>query len=85
MLTLSLPPLYNDGLFFVNTGETGGTGGTVLPVFWLGKTLILASQKVGDLAGVYGFDVKYRGINHEIAYTICEGDGKKVVVFLYTP
>lgn len=38
--------------------------------------------KSGDLAGIYGYDVKYKGINYEIAYTINEVDGKKVVVLL---
>jgi len=34
------------------------------------------------LAGIYGFDVKYKGINYEIAYTINEVNGKKIVVLL---
>lgn len=38
--------------------------------------------KSGDLAGIYGYDVKYKGINYEIAYTINEVDGKKVIVLL---
>ena len=27
-------------------------------------------QKRGDLAGIYGYDLYYTGINYEIAYTI---------------
>lgn len=38
--------------------------------------------KRSDLAGVYGYDVKYKGINYEIAYTINENNGKKVIVLL---
>jgi len=36
----------------------------------------------GDLAGIHGFDVKYKGVNYEIAYTISETNGKKIVVLL---
>ena len=42
----------------------------------------LGQPKRGDLSGIYGFDVKYKGINYEIAYTISEVNGKKVVVLL---
>ena len=42
----------------------------------------IGQPKRGDLAGIYGFDVKYKGINYEIAYTISEVNGKKVVVLL---
>src|SRR5690606_10001251 len=42
----------------------------------------IGHPKRGDLAGIYGYDVRYKGINYEIAYTICETDGKKVVVLL---
>ena len=38
--------------------------------------------KRGDLSGIYGFDIKYKGINYEIAYTISEINGKKIVVLL---
>lgn len=38
--------------------------------------------KRGDLSGIYGFDVRYNGINYEIAYTISEVDGKKVIILL---
>ena len=42
----------------------------------------IGQPKRGDLAGIYGFGVKYKGINYEIAYTIREVHGKKVVVLL---
>lgn len=42
----------------------------------------IGQLKCGDLSGIYGFDVKYSGINYELAYTIHELDGKKVVVLL---
>ena len=38
--------------------------------------------KVGDLAGVYGFDVFYNRTNYEIAYRIYEDNGQLVVVIL---
>jgi len=39
-------------------------------------------QKVGDLKGVYGYDVKYVGISYEIAYHIYEEENQYVVVIL---
>ncbi len=39
-------------------------------------------RKHGDLQGLYGFDVYYKGTNYEIAYRIDEADGKCVVVVL---
>lgn len=42
----------------------------------------IGQPKRGDLLGIYGLDVKYKGINYEIAYTINEVNGKKVVVLL---
>lgn len=38
--------------------------------------------KVGDLAGIYGWDVYYNKTNYEIAYRIYEENGKLVVVVL---
>lgn len=42
----------------------------------------IGQPKRGDLFGIYGFDVRYKGINYEIAYTINEVNSKKVVVLL---
>ena len=42
----------------------------------------IGQPKREDLAGIYGLDVKYKGVNYEIAYTIREVNGKKVVVLL---
>ena len=39
-------------------------------------------KKVGDLSGLYGYDVYYNKINYEIAYRIYEEDNKLVVVVL---
>jgi len=38
--------------------------------------------KRGDLASIYGFDIQYKGVNCEIAYTINEVNGKKIIVLL---
>ncbi len=38
--------------------------------------------KVGDLAGIYGWDVFYNKTNYEIAYRIYEENGKLVLVVL---
>ena len=40
------------------------------------------SPKLGDLSGIYGYDVKHHGVNYEIAYTINEVGSKKVIVLL---
>ena len=40
------------------------------------------SAKVGDLTGIYGYDVYYNRTNYEIAYRIYEEDDKLVVVLL---
>lgn len=42
----------------------------------------LGHPKQGDLAGIYGYDVKYKSTSYEIAYRIYETDGKQVVVLL---
>lgn len=48
----------------------------------LSKNPYLGKQKHGDLAGIYGLDIKYRSANYEIAYTISKANGKKIVVLL---
>jgi mRNA interferase RelE/StbE len=48
----------------------------------LSENPYIGQPKRGDLAGIYGFDVKYKGINYEIAYTINEVNGKKIIVLL---
>ena len=42
----------------------------------------IGTQKVGDLRGIFGFDVKYGGINYELAYRIYEENGRLIVVIL---
>ena len=42
----------------------------------------IGSQKVGDLRGIFGYDVKHGGINYELAYRIYEKDNQYVVVIL---
>lgn len=46
------------------------------------KNPYTGSPKRGDLASIYGFDVKHKGVNYEIAYTIHQIAGKKVIVLL---
>jgi len=48
----------------------------------LKKDPYIGTQKLGDLRGVYGFDVKHNGVNYELAYRIYEGNGQLVVVIL---
>ena len=42
----------------------------------------IGSQKTGDLRGIYGYDVKHKGINYELAYRIYEEKNRFVVVIL---
>lgn len=51
---------------------------------WLAiaKDPYIGQVKHGDLAGIYGYDVKYQGVNYEIAYTVHEKTDKKIVVLL---
>jgi len=42
----------------------------------------IGSQKVGDLRGIFGYDVKHGRINYELAYRIYEEDNGHVVVIL---
>ena len=42
----------------------------------------IGMQKVGDLRGIYGYDVRYSGINYELAYRIYEENDKLIVVIL---
>lgn len=38
--------------------------------------------KTGDLAGIYGYDIYYRGTNYEIAYRIEENERGEIVVII---
>ena len=42
----------------------------------------IGTQKVGDLRGTYGYDVRYNDINYELAYRVYEEKGKFVVILL---
>lgn len=42
----------------------------------------VGQAKRGDISGIYSYDVKYKSNNYEIAYTINEMNGKKVIVLL---
>ena len=42
----------------------------------------IGELKKGDLAGIYGLDVRYDGVNYEIAYLIEEIEDKIVVIIL---
>jgi len=46
------------------------------------KDPYIGTQKVGDLRGIYGYDVMHGGINYEIAYRIYEENGQLIVVIL---
>ena len=42
----------------------------------------IGSQKIGDLRGIYGYDVRYAGTNYELAYRIYEDEGQLLVIIL---
>ena len=42
----------------------------------------IGTQKVGDLRGIYGYDVKYAGTNYKLAYRIYEENGNLIVIVL---
>lgn len=42
----------------------------------------IGQMKTGDLAGIYGFDISYKGINYEIAYRLSETENGEVVVII---
>lgn len=42
----------------------------------------IGELKIGDLAGVYCYDVYYSKTNYELAYRIYDEDGQLVVVIL---
>ncbi|WP_213974292.1 type II toxin-antitoxin system RelE/ParE family toxin [Tepidanaerobacter acetatoxydans] len=66
--------------FFKKPKETPLKNAYKTALLKLNEYLYIGQPKRGDLSGVYGFDVKYKGINYEIAYTISEIDGKKIIV-----
>lgn len=42
----------------------------------------IGEQKTGDLTGVYGYDISYRGNNYEIAYRVEENDAGELIVVI---
>jgi mRNA-degrading endonuclease RelE of RelBE toxin-antitoxin system len=48
----------------------------------ISKDHYIGQVKIGDLSGIYCYDVYYCKINYEIAYRIYEEDGQLVVVVL---
>ncbi len=43
---------------------------------------LIGQMKTGDLAGIYGFDISYKGINFEIAYRLSETKNGEIVVVI---
>ena len=48
----------------------------------LKKDPYIGTQKSGDLRGIHGYDVKYAGVNYELAYRIYEENGKLIIIIL---
>jgi len=51
-------------------------------LFKLAEDPYIGQPKHGELSGIYSYDVIYKGTHYEIAYTINEVNGKKIVVLL---
>ncbi len=48
----------------------------------IGNNPYIGELKTGDLSGLYGYDVYYKGTNYEIAYKIYEEGENLIVVIL---
>ena len=48
----------------------------------LKKDPYIGTQKVGDLRGIYGYDVIHKSANYELAYRIYENETQFIVVLL---
>ena len=48
----------------------------------LKKNPYIGDPKTGDLKGIYGYDVRYAGVNYELAYRIYEENNRFIVVIL---
>lgn len=46
------------------------------------KNPYIGILKTGDLAGIYGYDVYYKGTNYEIAYRLVELENGDVIVVI---
>lgn len=68
--------------FFKKLKEKGLIDAYKTAILELSKNPYIGKQKRGDLTGIYGLDVKHKGVNYEIAYTISEAKGGKIVVLL---
>lgn len=68
--------------FFKKIKETALKETYKIALLKLSANPYLGQPKRGDLNGIYGFNVKYKNINYEIAYTINEVNGKKIIILL---
>jgi mRNA interferase RelE/StbE len=46
------------------------------------KNPYVGQRKVGDLAGIWGYDIRYQKTSYEIAYYLTENDQGEVVVVI---
>ncbi len=51
-------------------------------IYSLAENPYNGKHKTGDLAGIYGIDIRYNAINYELAYRIVELDDQIVVVIM---
>jgi len=42
----------------------------------------IGELKRGDLAGIYGYDIKHNGVNYELAYRVSVNEQGEVVVII---
>lgn len=48
------------------------------------KNPYIGEKKIGDLAGIYGFDLFYNKTNYEISYKIYEAENTIVIILIGT-
>ena len=48
------------------------------------KNPYIGEEKIGDLAGIYGFDLFYNKTNYEISYKIYEAENTIVIILIGT-
>lgn len=46
------------------------------------KTPNVGQTKIGDLAGIYGYDIRHKGVSFEIAYLLSEDKKGEIIVVI---
>jgi mRNA interferase RelE/StbE len=68
--------------YFKKIKETALKKAYKIALLKLSENPYLGQPKSGDLNGIYGFDVKYKNTNYELAYIIKDVKGKRIIILL---